>query len=92
MGVRDKLRSIANYVRTRWKSTDPDSYHQYRARRERERKQAEQAREDTERSSERERAGVERDRKYETRYAAERTTTEPPTDVPRRETSQSNDQ
>jgi hypothetical protein len=92
MGVRDKLRNIANYVRTRWKSTDPDSYHQYRAGRERERKQAEQTRVDTERSSERKRAEVERDREYEERYAAERATKEPPTDVPRRETSQSNDQ
>lgn len=92
MGVRDKLRNIGDYVRTRWKSTDPDSYQQYRAGRERQRKQAEHTREGTERSRERERAEVERDREYEERYAAERAGEEPRTDVPRRETSQSNDQ
>ncbi len=49
MGVRDKLRNIGDYVRTRWKSTDPDSYHRYRAGRERERKHAEHRRERAER-------------------------------------------
>ena len=88
MGVRDKLRSIGDYLRTRWRSTDPDSYHRYRAGRERERKQAEHRREQAERSTERDREGAERGREYEERYAAERATEEP-TDVPRRDTSQS---
>lgn len=89
MGVRDKLRSIADYVRTRWKSTDPDSYHRYRAGRERERKQEEQRREQAERAGEREREGAERGREYEERYAAERAREEPRTDVPHRDMSQS---
>jgi hypothetical protein len=89
MGVRDKLRNIGDYVRTRWKSTDPDSYHRYRAGRERERKQEEHRREQAERAGEREREGAERGREYEERYAAERATEEPRTDVPHRDTSQS---
>jgi hypothetical protein len=89
MGVRDKLRNIGNYVRARWKSTDPDSYHQYKAARERERKQAEQGREHAERSSDREREGAERGREYDERYAAERAAEEPRTEAPRRDTSQS---
>jgi hypothetical protein len=87
MGVRDKLRNIGDYVRTRWKSTDPDSYHQYRAERERERKQAKQTREHAERSTEREREGAEREREYEERYTAERAAEEPRTEAPRHDTS-----
>jgi hypothetical protein len=89
MGVRDKLRNIGDYVRTRWKSTDPDSYHRYRAGRERERKQEERRREQAERAGEREREGAERGREYQERYAAERATEEPRTDVPHRDTSKS---
>jgi hypothetical protein len=89
MGVRDKLRNIGDYVRTRWKSTDPDSYHRYRAGRERERKQEEHRREQAERAGERERKGAERGREYQERYAAERATEEPRTDVPHRDTSKS---
>jgi hypothetical protein len=92
MGVRDMLRSIGDYVRTRWKSTDPDSYHQYRAGRERERKEAEHRREHAERSGEQEREKVERGREYEERYAAERANEEPRTDVPRRDTSSPSDE
>jgi hypothetical protein len=93
MGVWDKLRNIGNYVRQRWRSTDPDSYHQYRAGRERERKQAEQSREQVERSSELEREGAERAREYEERYAAERVAEEPEprTQAPRRDTSEPED-
>ena len=87
MGVRDKLRNIGNYVRTRWKSTDPDSYDQYRAGRERERIQGEQSREDVVRAGEREREGAERGREYDERYAAERAE-EPRTEARRRDTSQ----
>jgi hypothetical protein len=91
MGVRDKLRSIGDYMRTRWKSTDPDSYQRYRAGRERERKQAEHGREQAERAGERAREEVERGREYEERYAAERATEEPRTDVPHRDTSKPSD-
>lgn len=89
VGLRDKLRNIGDYVRTRWKSRDPDSYHRYRAGRERERKQADHRREQAERSSERERAEVEREREYEERYAAERATEESRANVPHPDTSQS---
>jgi hypothetical protein len=89
MGVRDKVRNIGDYVRTRWKSTDPDSYQRYRAERERERKQEEHRREQAEHAGEREREGAERGREYEERYAAERATEEPRTDVPHRDMSQS---
>jgi hypothetical protein len=89
MGVRDKLRNIGDYVRTRWKSTDPESYHRYRAGRERERKQEEHRRKQAERAGEREREVTEQGREYEERYAAERAKEEPRTDVPRRDMSQS---
>lgn len=91
MGVRDKLRNIGDYMRTRWKSTDPDSYQRDRAGRERERKQAERGREQAERAGERGREEVERGREYEERYAAERATEEPRTDVPHRDTSKPSD-
>lgn len=88
MGAWDKLRNIGRDVRKRWKSTDPDSYHQYRAGRERERKQQEQTREDAERSSEREREGAELDREHEARYTAERAAEEPRTEAARHDTRQ----
>jgi hypothetical protein len=93
MGVWDKLRNIGSYVGKRWRSTDPDSYHQYRAGRERERQQAEQRREEVERSGEREREVAERAREYEERYAAERVAeeSEPRTEAPRRDTSEPED-
>jgi hypothetical protein len=93
MGVRDKLRNIGNYVRERWRSTEPDSYHHYRAERERDRKQAEQRREQVRRSGEVEREGAERAREYEERYAAERLAAEPEprTEAPRRDTSEPKD-
>ena len=88
MGVRDKLRHVRDYVRARWKSTDPDSYHRYKTGRERERKEEEHRREHAERAGEREREGAERAREYEERYAAERAAEEAATDVPQRDTSQ----
>jgi hypothetical protein len=93
MGVRDKLRNIGNYVRERWRSKDPDSYHQYRAERERDRKQAKQRREQVRRSGEAEREGAERAREYEERYAAERAAAEsdPQTEAPPRDTSEPED-
>ena len=57
MGVRDKLRNIGDYVGMRWKSMDPDSYHWFRAGRERERKQEEHRREQAERAGERKARG-----------------------------------
>jgi hypothetical protein len=87
MGARDKLRHMADYVRTRWRSTNPDSYDRYRARRERERKEEEHLREQAERAGEREREGAERGREYEERYAAERAIKEAGTDVSHRDTS-----
>ena len=77
MVVWEKLRNIGNYVRTRWRSRDPDSYYQYRAGRERERKEAQQRREHAQRSGEREREAAERGREYEERYTAERVAEEP---------------
>jgi hypothetical protein len=91
MGVRDKLRNIANSVRKWWPSKDPDSYYQYRAGRERERKQAEQRREHADRSGERECESADRAREYEERYTAERGAEERRTETPRRDPSQPND-
>ena len=76
MGVGDKLKSIGTSVRKRWRSTDPDSYDQYRRGRERTRKQAEHTREAAERHGEREREDAERGREYVERYQAERAAAE----------------
>jgi hypothetical protein len=92
MGVRDMLRNIADSVRKRWPSKDPNSYYQYKAGRERERKQAEQGREDAKRSVERERKGADRAREYEERYAAERVPEEPRTEAPGPDSSQPDDE
>ena len=91
MVVRETLRNIVNYVRTLWRPTGPDSYHRYRAGRERQRKQAEHGREQAERAGERTREEVQRAREYEERYAAEHATEEPRTDVPHRDTSKPSD-
>jgi hypothetical protein len=77
MGVGDRLKSIGSYVRKLQRSTDPDSYFQYRRGRERERKEAEHVREDAERHGEQEREEAERGRDYEERYEAERAAEEP---------------
>jgi hypothetical protein len=87
VGAWDKLRNVGNYVRQRWRSHGPDSYFQYKQRRERERKQAERGREDAERSAERERQKAERGREYAERYTAERTVEEPKTEAPRDDTN-----
>jgi hypothetical protein len=83
MGVLDKLRKVGNSIRKGWRSTGPDSYFQYRRGRERQRKQAERGREDTERSAELERGAAQRGREHEERYAAERAADEPETEAPR---------
>jgi hypothetical protein len=82
VGVVDKLRNAAKYVRKRWRATDPDSYQQYRRGRERTRKQAVQRREDAERHGEREREEAATGREYEERYRAERAAEEPRTKAP----------
>jgi hypothetical protein len=72
MGIGDRVKDIGNYVRKRWRSTDPGSYDQYKRGREYDRKQAEQRREDEVRHGEQDRAEAERRREYEERYGAER--------------------
>jgi hypothetical protein len=76
VGVGDKLRNIGKNVRKRWRSTDPDSYHQYRRGRERTRKQVENTRGAAERRGEQERDDAERGREYVERYRAERAAAE----------------
>jgi hypothetical protein len=87
VGAWDKLKNVGSYVRRRWRSTAPDSYFQYKRRRERARKQAERGREDAERAAERERHEAERRREYDERYTAERRAEEPQTEAPRNDTS-----
>jgi hypothetical protein len=87
MGVGDRLKSIGSYVRKLRRSTDPDSYYQYRRGRERERKEAEHVREDAERHGEQERVEAERGRDYEERYEAERSAEEPRTEAPSDDTT-----
>jgi hypothetical protein len=82
VGAGDRLKSIGKYIRTRWRSTDPDSYDRYRRGRERKRKQAEQMHEDAERHDEQDREEAERGREYEERYRAERAAEEPRTEAP----------
>jgi hypothetical protein len=69
MGLWDKLRKARNYVR---EQRGPDSYFQYKRRREDERKDAEQGRERERDSAERERGKAERGREYDERYTADR--------------------
>ncbi len=76
MGVGDKLKNIVTYVRKQWRSTDPDSYDNYRRGRERTRKQAEHTHEAAERQGEQERENAERGREYVERYEAERAAAE----------------
>ena len=69
MGLSDKLRRARDYVRKR---RGPDSYFQFKRKREGERKGAEQDRERARDDVERERGEAERGREYEERYAADR--------------------
>jgi hypothetical protein len=87
MGVLDRLRKVGNSVRKGWRSTNPDSYSQYRRGRERQRKRAERGREDADRSAELEREEVQRGREYEERYAAEREAEAPQTKASPEDTS-----
>ena len=72
MGLRDKLRQASNYLRKLRLSRGPDSYFQYKRRREYERKDAEHARDRAKDSADRERDEAERGREYEERYTGER--------------------
>jgi hypothetical protein len=83
MDVLGKLRKVGNFMRKGWRSTNPDSYSQYKRGRERERKQEERGREQADRSAELDRKEVKRGREYEERYAAERAAEEPQTESPR---------
>lgn len=87
MGIEDRVKDIGNYVRKRWRSTDPDSYDQYKRGREHSRKRADQKREEEKRRGEQEHAEAERQREYEERYRAERTAEESRTEGPRGDTS-----
>ena len=69
MGLWDKLRRARDYARKR---RGPDSYFQYKRKRESERKGAELGRERAREDAERERGKAERGREYEDRYAAGR--------------------
>jgi hypothetical protein len=69
MGLWDKLREASNYVRKR---RGPDSYFQYKRKREDQRKVVEQERERARDYAERERGEAERGRDYEERYTADR--------------------
>jgi hypothetical protein len=82
----DKLRKVGSYVRKGWSSTNPDSYSYYKRGRERQRKQAERSRAEADRSAELEREEVQRGRKYEERYAAERAAEDSQTGSPRDDT------
>lgn len=69
MGLWDKLMKARNYVRER---RGPDSYFQYKRKREDERKAAKEGRERATASAQRERGAAERGREYEERYTADR--------------------
>lgn len=72
MGLWDKLRQVSTDVRKLWVSRDPDSYVQYKGKREDERKLADREREEAKGDAEREREVAERERRYEERYVGER--------------------
>jgi hypothetical protein len=82
MGVLDKLRQVGNSIRQGWRSTAPDSYFQYKRGRERQRKQAERADEQADRSAELKLEEVQRGREYDERYTAERAAEEPQKGAP----------
>jgi hypothetical protein len=69
MGLAEKLRQARNFVRKR---RGPDSYFQYKRKREEEREEAEQGRRRARDYAEQERAEAERGHEYEERYSADR--------------------
>ena len=72
MGLWDKLRQASSYLRELRLSLAPDSYYQYKRRRQNERDQSDRAREHRKDSAERGRETEEREREYEGRYTRER--------------------
>jgi hypothetical protein len=72
MGLWDKLRQVSTDVRKLRLSRGPDSYFQYKGKREFERKRDNREREQAAGESEREREEAERERRYEERYTGER--------------------
>ena len=72
MALWDKLMRTGAYLRRLRLSLGPDSYFQYKRRREQERADSERGRDQARDSAERDRARTERRRGYEDRYTAER--------------------
>jgi hypothetical protein len=91
MGLGDKLKIISDYVRERWRSTDPNSYDQYRLGREHDRNETAHSREDVARHRDQERNEAERGREYEERYTAEGLAAEPGSKEPRGESGHPSD-
>jgi hypothetical protein len=69
MGLGDKLMKARDYVRKRW---GPDSYFQYKRKREDQRKDADQGRERARDHAEQERGEAKLGREYKERYRADR--------------------
>jgi hypothetical protein len=72
MGLWDKLRQVSTDVHKLWLSRGPDSYFQYKGKREYERKRDDREREQAKGDAERKREKAERERHYEERYIGER--------------------
>jgi hypothetical protein len=72
MGLWDKVRQVSTDVRKLWSSRGPDSYFQYKGKREYERKRDDREREQAKGDAERKREKAERERHYEERYTGER--------------------
>jgi hypothetical protein len=72
VGLWDKLRRASVDLRKVWISRSPDSYFEYKGKREHERKGDDHARARQEDSAEREREKAERERGFEERYTRER--------------------
>jgi hypothetical protein len=69
MGLLDKLEKARNYVR---RQRGPDSYFQYKRKREDERNEDEQTRERARQYADHDRGEAERGREFDQRYEAER--------------------
>lgn len=72
MGLWDKLREASTYLRKLRLSRGPDSYFQYKWKREDERKRTDREQEQAKGDAEREREKAERERGYDERYTGER--------------------
>ena len=72
MGLFDKLKQASSSLRRLRVSRGPDSYSQYKGKREYERKRADREREHAKDFAEGEREKAERDREHQERYARDR--------------------